>query len=272
MSLQVKPLDAALGAEVSNVDPGALTAQDENDLRKAFARYHLLLMRDRPISEEALVRYAACFGTLTSARMHSPLAQLAEIMVISNIRQDGEPVGSLPDGEVEWHFDRMHQTNPNKAAVLHAIEVTSHGGETVFSNMCKAYENLPVSTKRRIDNLTAFNVFDYAATREAGVSRTDSAVARLPQAVHPVVRVLPESGDKALWVAPLMTDRIVELSEEESQELLAELFAQISDPALRYEHHWRVGDTLIWDNHCLAHRRNDFDAGERRLLKRVAIG
>lgn len=270
MPVIVKPFDAPLGAEISGIDPGALTAQDENTLREAFSRYHLLVVRDQPLTEDALVRYAATYGSLTASASHSPLAQLAEVMIISNIRQDGEPVGSLPDGEVEWHFDRMHQSNPNKAAVLHAVEVTSHGGETVFANMCRAYESLPEHTKAVLGELTAYHVYDYAPTRQTKIAAT-AKTATLPRATHPVVRILPETGEKALWVSPLMTERITELSENESDTLLRELFAQLDNPIFAYEHRWRVGDTLIWDNRCLAHRRNDFDAGERRLLKRVAV-
>jgi taurine dioxygenase len=90
--------------------------------------------------------------------------------------------------------------------------------------------------------------------------------------VHPVVRTIPETGRKALYVCRLMTDRIMELAEKESRALLAELFDHVERPEFSYEHEWRTGDVLIWDNRCVIHARNDFDKRERRLLKRVTVG
>lgn len=266
-SFTIHPFDAPLGAEVRGLDCRApIAAEEAAALRTAFERYHVLVMPANPLTEDEHVNFAACFGVLDHAREYSPVVGRRELMVISNVRQNGELVGKLPDGEVEWHFDKMHQTVPNIAAVLHAIEIPSWGGETLFADTSAAYDALPEATKRRIDGLHIRCAYDYEAPRADARVLTDQT----PRAVHPLVRTLA-SGRKAIFAAPLMTDGIVELSREEGAELLAELYAQIANPQFVYTHRWQVGDTLLWDNRCCAHKRNDFDPAERRLLKRIAI-
>jgi taurine dioxygenase len=267
MGVTIKPFNAALGAEVTGIDCRDISSADKSTLRDAFARYHVLVVHGEVLSDDDLVAFGACFGNLERAKFPSPATTRPEVMVISNVRQNGELIGKLPDGEVEWHFDRMHQVMPNKAAVLHAVEIPSWGGETIYANMARAYADLPAATKRRLEHLTAAHLYDYdAASRD-----TRQLTATTPAAVHPVVRALPASGEQTFWVSPLMTERIVELPEDEGNTLLAELFEAMANPKYAYEHRWALGDTLIWDNRCVAHRRNDFDPNQRRLLKRVTV-
>jgi taurine dioxygenase len=267
MAVTIRPFDAALGAEVSGIDCREIAAEDARTLRDAFARHHVLVVHGDVMSDDEIVNFGACFGNLERAKFPSPVTTRAEVMVISNVRIDGELVGKLPDGEVEWHFDRMHQMTPNKAAVLHAVEIPSWGGETIYANIVQAYADLPESTKRKLEGLNAANLYDYdAATRSSR-----QLTATTPAAVHPVVHTLPGTGEKTFRVSPLMTERIVDLPEDEGTALLGELFEAMANPKYAYEHRWRLGDTLIWDNRCVAHRRNDFDPNERRLLKRVTV-
>lgn len=267
MAVTIRSFDAALGAEVSGIDCREIAPADARTLRDAFARYHVLVVHGNVMSDDEIVNFGACFGNLERAKFPSPVTTRAEVMVISNVRLNGELVGKLPDGEVEWHFDRMHQMTPNKAAVLHAVEIPSWGGETIYANIAQAYADLPAATKRKLDGLTAANLYDYdAASRD-----TRQLTATTPAAVHPIVRTLPGTGEKTFWVSPLMTERIVELPEDEGNALLGELFEAMAKPQYAYEHRWQLGDTLIWDNRCVAHRRNDFDPNERRLLKRVTV-
>src|SRR6266850_1868586 len=140
-----------------------------------------------------------------------------EVWVVSNIRMDGKLVGALPDGEMSFHFDRIHQKQPNKAGVLHAIEIPRKGGDTLFADMCRAYETLPDKTKARLAGLTARNVYEYGSVTAGGPISPDA-----PRAVHPVVRTVPETGRKALYVCRLMSDRINELAPDESRALIDE--------------------------------------------------
>lgn len=268
MSYQTVPLSPVLGAEVKGIDLNHVDTFTAEALRQLWLNYHVLVVRNCPLTEENLIRFGESFGPIEMARKMSPLATRPEIMVISNIREGETALGSLPDGELYWHFDRLHQKIPNKAGVLHSIELPSQGGETRFSNMCEAYDALPEATQRKLEGLTALNTYQYGQTTSTNKQLAEDS----PSAVHPVVRTIPETGRKALYVCRLMTDRIMELSEEESKRLLTELFDHCERPEFIYEHRWQVGDTLIWDNRCVLHARNDFNESERRLLKRVTVG
>lgn len=268
MSITVKPLTSSIGAEVSGVDARNIGPDEARVLVDAFLEHHVVLVRGPTISDDELVRFGECFGHLEAARMKSPLASRPEIMVISNIRENGQIVGALPDGEMSFHFDRLHQKQPNKAGVLHALEIPRQGGDTCFANMCLAYDTLPERTKKRLEGLTAFNTFEYGTTKEGAKKLSADA----PAAVHPVVRTIPETGRKALYVCRLMTDRINELEPDESRALLEELFDHVENPDFVYAHKWTIGDILIWDNRCTIHARTDFDGSERRLMKRVTVG
>ena len=154
------------------------------------------------------------------------------------------------------------------ASMLYALEVPSTGGNTLFANGYMAYETLPDGIKRRIEGRKALNAYDYdGAAMKRGTRLADG----VPSCVHPVVRTHPATGRKALYVNRLMTVRIEGLSEPESNELLATLFDHQERREFIYEHVWRPGDLLMWDNRCTLHARTDFSANERRLMRRVTI-
>jgi len=268
MPLQFIPLSPALGAEVRGLDVHHITPADADALAQGWLAHHVLVVRGQPMTEAEQIAFAACFGTIEMARRTSPLATRPEIMVISNIRENGQTLGALPDGELSFHFDRIHQKVPNKAGVLHALEIPSSGGETLFSNMCLAHDTLPADLQQRLQGLSALNTYEYGQTHAQNKTLDASA----PTAVHPVVRTLPDSGRKALFICRLMTDHVHGLAPAESRALLDALCDHAESERFRYEHRWQVGDTLIWDNRCTIHARKDFDAGQRRLMKRVTVG
>jgi taurine dioxygenase len=187
-------------------------------------------------------------------------------MLVSNIREDGKPIGALPDGEMHFHTDQCHQEVPAKATLLYAIEIPSKGGNTLFSNAYAAYETLPEEIKRRIAGRRALNAYTTDTTLRS--TNYDDAKSSY---WHPVVRTHPATGRKALYVNRLMTREIEGLAREESEAILRKLFDHQEQPKFVYEHVWRPGDILMWDNRCTLHARTDFSAGERRLLRRVTI-
>jgi taurine dioxygenase len=268
-ALAWRPLSPALGAEILGVD-----LRRENDdqvfaqIEKVWHQSLVILLRDQELSEDDEVRFAEKFGP--PAKIHTPqfVRGHPAVMLISNIREDGKPIGALPDGEMHFHTDQCHQERPAMASMLYAIEVPKEGGNTLFANGYKAYETLPAEIKRRIDGRRALNAYDYdnAATRR-GTRVADG----VPSYVHPVVRTHPATGRKALYVNRLMTVHIEGLPEEESDELLNFLFDHQEQRQFVYEHVWRPGDLLMWDNRCALHARTDFSAGERRLMRRVTI-
>ncbi|MFZ9501139.1 MAG: TauD/TfdA dioxygenase family protein [Beijerinckiaceae bacterium] len=267
MSLTVKPLDAPLGAQILGLDARAIDAQSAAALREAFLKHHLLVLRDQSLTDAQLVALGECFGSIAKSRMVSPLSGRDDIMVISNIREDGKPLGQLPDGEMAFHIDQIYRDVPCKGAALHAVEIPDAGGDTMFSNNVAAYESLPQATRARIDALRATHSFQYGETLRENRSQLEDR----PHATHPIARRIPETGKRSLSVCRLMTDRIEGLDDAESRALIDELCDVLENPKNVYSHSWKVGDILIWDNRCTSHARTDFPSTQRRLMKRVTI-
>ena len=267
--LMKRPLSAALGLEILDVDlreplPPAVIAQ----LREAWYDGLILLLRDQALTEEEQVRFAEYFGPPARTINVHNTGKHPAVMLISNIRKDGKPIGALPDGEMHFHTDQCYVEKPAAASMLYAIEVPSVGGNTLFANAYLAYETLPAAIKRRIDGRKAINAYDYENASTIRGTRLGDGV---PQYAHPVVRTHPATGRKALYVNRLMTVAIEGLPQAESDELLGLLFEHQEQRRFVYEHVWRVGDILMWDNRCTLHARTDFSSAERRLMRRITI-
>ena len=265
----LRPLSAALGAEIIGV--GLSEEIDDHtfaQIRDAWHRSLVILLRGQELSEEDQVRFAEKFGPPAVIHTKQFVRNHPAVMLISNIREDGKPIGALPDGEMHFHTDQCHQERPAMASMLYALEVPSTGGNTLFANGYMAYETLPDGIKRRIEGRKALNAYDYDA---AAMKRGTRLAEGVPSYVHPVVRTHPATGRKALYVNRLMTVRIEGLPAQESDELLATFFDHQERREFIYEHVWRAGDLLIWDNRCTLHARTDFSPNERRLMRRVTI-
>lgn len=266
--ITVTRFDAPLGAQISGFGIDMVDSRTREEILQALYRHQVLVLRlGESIPDDAYVRFGRVFGELENPRVQSPLASRPEIMVVSNIRKNGQALGRLPDGEMSFHFDMVHQKMPNKAGILHAVEVPATGGDTLFANMYLAYETLPQDVKRRLPGLMALNTYSYGSVK-VGAKALD---ADSPAAVHPVVRTIPETGNKALYVSRLMTDHIIGMPEDESRALLNSLCDHYEREDFIYRHQWKPGDVLIWDNRCTAHARTDFSSQERRLLKRLTV-
>jgi taurine dioxygenase len=265
----VRPLSPALGAEIVGVDLG----QEIDDhtfaqIRDAWHQHLVILLRDQELSEDDQVRFAEKFGPPAVIHTKQFVRNHPAVMLISNIREDGKLIGALPDGEMHFHTDQCHQERPAMASMLYAIEVPRAGGNTLFANGYKAYETLPDALKLRIAGRKALNAYDYDT---AATKRGTRLAEGVPSCLHPVVRTHPATGRKALYVNRLMTVRIEGLPADESDELLDTLFAHQERREFVYEHVWRPGDLLMWDNRCTLHARTDFSPDERRLMRRVTI-
>jgi taurine dioxygenase len=267
MRFSIRPLSASIGAEAVGFDPRNFTDEDRDALQQAWYKHLVMLIRGPVLSDDEFVAFMSRMGQIENARKLSPLSTRQEVMIISNIRENGQTVGALPDGELSFHFDRVHQKKPTRASCLHAIEIPDHGGDTCFANMYEAYETLPDAIKQKIDGRMALNTYDYGAT-----SPDKKVVDEVAQnAIHPVVRTIPETGRKALFVSRLMTDQIIGLPDDESRDLLDKISDHAEQSKFIYQHQWKVGDILMWDNRCSTHARQDFDGSQRRLMKRIAL-
>ena len=274
MTLAATPLSKHIGAEITGVDLSkAIDERTATKLHDLWLQYIVLLFRDQALSQEDLLRASAVFGNVGNyarPKQFRPagFADLKdEIMLISNIRENGEAIGSLPDGEMMFHHDMLHAEIPHKGTCLYSVEVPSTGGNTLFANGYAAYDSLPADLKNALEGKKAFHHYNYGSTKKGD----GKGVPAFGESRHPVFRTHEDTGRKAIYVNRLMTEQVEGLPRDESVRLLGRLFDHAEKPEWTYEHVWRPGDLLVWDNRCSMHARTDFSPGERRLMLRTTI-
>jgi len=272
--IQTRALSDALGVEVCGVDLSRpLAAGAAEAIRQASYRHGVVCIPGQSIDESDQVRFGEHFGELAHTQGDYGIKPgHPAIMYVTNEKADGEYIGALPDGEMYFHTDMCYREKPSMTTILYAMAIPSAGGNTLFASMYRAYEDLPEAMKGRLAGLKAVN--SYEPGREAPMAAMRTRLAPSPSArsfAHPVVCTHPVTGRKALYVNRLMTESIVGLPRAESDALLESLFDHQEQQRYVYEHRWTIGDVLIWDNRCVLHARTDFDAGQLRKLRRVAV-
>lgn len=270
--LDIRPLSPAIGVEIRGVElTRPISDEDFARVRRAWEENCIALFRSQTIGEAEQLAFAARFGPLgTRVNDHDPQkgGTHPAVLYVSNVKVNGKLTGILPDGEMFFHSDTCYVELPAMASMLYAMEVPAKGGNTLYANGFKAYEALDSDLKARLSGKRALNVYDYSGnpTRRASELPPDAK-----QYAHPLFRTHPATGKKALYVNRLMTWSILGMSENESRATLELLFAHQERPEFVYEHVWRPGDLVIWDNRSCLHARTDFDANERRRLRRVTV-
>jgi taurine dioxygenase len=275
--IALRPLAPEIGVEIQGLDLWRqLHPATFKQVLDAFNDHCVILIRGNSLTEAGQVMFARNFGPLASAinRNSGQSETHSSSFLISNVRENGRLIGALPDGEMLFHSDQCYVERPCMAALLYGIEIPSHGGDTIFANMYRAYETLPEDLARAIEGLKAWNVFEY--NEEGGYGQ--SAMELYPEMpcgakcfAHPIVRTHPATGRKALYVNRGMTLCIDGMERSRSDALLLRLFDHQEQAQFQYIHHWRVGDLIMWDNRCTLHARTDFPATERRILRRVTV-
>jgi taurine dioxygenase len=275
-AIEVVAAAAALGAEIRGVD---LTTLDEDAFSRIVRAWHdhsVILIRDQSLSDPELVAFSRRFGGLDWAPIQETgrrfVEGLPEIYVVSNVMVNGEPIGSLGAGEAVWHTDMSYLELPPKASLLYALEVPPSGGNTSFCSMYAIYDALPSALKQRVDRLKIKHdgTYNSGGYVRQGVTPTDDPRTS-PGAVHPLVCVHPETGRRMLYLGRRRNAYIVGLELSQSEALLDELWSYVLRPEFSWEHVWRVGDLVLWDNRSTMHRRDPFDANSRRVMHRTQI-
>jgi len=277
IALEFVPLGEALGVEVRGLDPSEpVNDTDHKALHTAWREHLVLVVRGHALTDKQLIAFSEVFGELDPPGPNpygAPfLEKHPELNVISNVVEDGKHIGGLGASEAVWHADMTYQDLPPKAGVLHALELPDSGGDTYFANMIEAFESLPDDLKQRIEGRVAIHDGAHNSTgqlRKGYEEITD--VRQTPGARHPLVRTDPDTGRKALFLGRRPHCYIVGLEVEKSEALLDALWEHAAQPRFAYAHQWRVADTLIWNNLCLLHRRDDFDDSARRIMHRAQI-
>lgn len=278
MRFEVQKLDAPLGADVFGFPFADFTDAEFTAMRAAWLDHCVLRFRDVDIDDAQQVAFSAKLGPFV---IHPRQLQEGrhgghpEILVISNARKDdGTPAGDLGDGEVKWHTDTWFKECPPSASILRAVELPAHGGNTYFLNMYAAYDTLPEALKRAIAGRSIHHqtVYDGRGDIRLGMTKPESDDIRTwPGVDHPIVRTHGESGRKCLFLGGRRGAWIIGMPLDESEALLDALWAHTLDDRFVWGTEWRAGDMVMWDNRCVMHRRDPFDATTIRRMHRTAV-
>ena len=275
-AIEVIPTGRPLGAEVRGIHLNTLGEAAFARLMQAWHQYSVVLIRDQRLSDQELIAFSRRLGDLDWAPVQETgrrfVEGLPEIYIVSNVKVDGEPIGSLGDGEAVWHTDMSYLDVPPKASMLYALEVPPSGGNTSFCTMYGVYETLPRALKDRIAGLKIKHdgTYNSGGYVRQGVTPTDDPMTS-PGAVHPLVCTHPDTGRRMLYLGRRRNAYLVGLELSESEALLDELWSFVARPEFAWEHVWRVGDLVLWDNRCTMHRRDAFDPKSRRVMHRTQV-
>ena len=270
--ITIRPVAGALGAEVEGVDLSAdLDDRTFDEIHQVLLDHHVLFFHDQNLTPQQHSAFASRFGPLNRHPYVAPLTGTPDVFAIVKEPEDRHHFGN------GWHTDLSYAKKPAMGAMLYGVEIPPHGGDTLFTNLHLAYDTLSDGMKDMLEGLTA--VFSNARTYGPDAQRFKDGVtamsvaqqAEISRVEHPMVRTHPETGRKSLFVNELHTVGIKDMTDEESQPILAYLNAHMTKPEFTCRFRWRRGSLAFWDNRCTAHYAiSDFE-GMRRVMHRVTI-
>ena len=274
---EIVPFTAPLGAELIGLDLAGPPGDEEfARIHRAHLDHHVLVFRNQRITPAQQVAFSRRFGALQIHVLRQfQLATDPEILIISNIKEDGQPIG-LGDAGHFWHSDLSYKERPSLGSMLHAQELPEEGGDTLFANMHLAWDTLPLELKNIVEGRQAEHDYlaQYAELQRRSPWRPNLSAAQIAEVapvMHPVVRTHPETGRRALFVSEHFTTRIAGLPEDESRDVLDRLFAHSVRPEHVYRHRWQPHDMVFWDNRSLMHLAAGCPEDQRRKLYRTTI-
>jgi taurine dioxygenase len=258
--MKILATGGALGAEIFGVDCSKpLEAAAVLRLKQAVLDHLVLIFRDQDLTDEEQVSFSRYFGDPKPHVREQAERPVQEIFIVSNVIENGRPLGALGYGELTFHSDLSYLRNPGSISIVYAVEVPREGGDTQWANGYAAYDALEAELRDRVLPLRAIH--------RHGEEKQNPPI----PASHPVIRTHPDTGRRATYVSPQFTRRIEGVSEEEGGELLGRLLAHVTRPEFVWTHKWRARDLVLWDNRPTMHRREAFDPRERRTLRRTQM-
>ena len=273
----VRPFAEKVGAEIVGLDLSRpLNDADFARVHQAHLDYHVVVFRGQQITPQQQIDFSRRFGVLQIHVLKQfLLANHPEILIVSNIVENGQPVG-LGDAGKYWHSDLSYKELPSLGSMLYAQELPSEGGDTLFADMHLAWDTLPEPLRKAVEGRNAVHSYTsrYSHGHNADNWRPTLSAEQLAQVAvvsHPIVRTHPENGRKALFVSQGFTTHIVGLPEDESQAILTELYAHSVRPEGVYRHKWQENDMVFWDNRSLIHLAGGTPDHLRRRLHRTTI-
>ena len=266
-SFTITPLTEHTGAEVCGLDfRKPIEPQGRDILNRAFIKHHVLVMRDQHFAPDEFKLAVQLFGALQphdKKEHHVP--GYPDVSYVSNDEfVNGRRI--IP-GET-FHTDHSNHPRPPKATTLFAVALPSSGGDTQYVNMHRAYDDLPAETKQQIEGLKAVHVYlSKYSPRPLGHLTEESRQKLPPPGIHPLVRIHPENGRKALFLNPVRME-----DDQKALALIDDLMRHATQKKYEYRHKWRHGDWVLWDNRSVMHQANpDHDMNERRYLYRLML-
>ena len=270
----VTPCDAALGAELTNIDLARpLTEAQFAVIAEAFPRHLVLVFRNQPLNDEQQLAFARRFGEL-EGHINKPTRheKHERVQVFSNVRPDGTTLGVHPElGTLVWHTDKSYVATPSLATILRSPAIASEGGDTLFANCQAAYDDLDAAMKAKIDGLKAVHSWKRSREKVGEKPATAEQIAAAPPVEHPLARTHPVTGRKGIYVGS-HASHVAGMDLAEGEALLAELERFATQEKYIYRHRWRVDDVLMWDNRGTMHCVTPYDAAkEKRAIHRVVV-
>lgn len=269
---ELRHLKGDFGVEVMNVD--AATASDETleELVDLFDRFGVLLLRNQKMEPENLKRYLRTFGELEGHTLQQfTLQGHPEIYILSNIEENGKPIGAHNDG-VGWHTDYSYMESPVKCTMLYAVQVPDEGSDTLLADCVGAYDAMSPEMLEKTKDLKLHHSYKYfMETREHGRMKISKEIEeKTPDVVHPLIRTHPANGRKALWPSTGTVKEVIGMPNPEGLGFLDDLVEFVTSDEFVYRHKWQVGDLLVWDNRCTLHTGTLFDDKKyKRLMHRM---
>ena len=277
--LEIQTIKNGFGADIINIDLKTVSEQEFERIYQAWLDYGVVRVRDQTLDDDDLQVFSQRFGPLETIPQYDKIPEEYKkiiknkyVTIISNVKENGMPIGALGNTESKWHSDMTYIETPPPASVLLAEEIPRQGGDTWFANQHAAYEVLPADLKARIVNLSIKHDGAHNSVGELRPGFEAVASPRLsPGAIHPIVRTHSETGKKCLYLGRREWAYVVGLEEADSEALLDQLWQYAALEENVIIQNWCVGDLIMWDNRSVLHRRDDFDPGERRLLRRCQV-
>ncbi|MDA0663996.1 MAG: TauD/TfdA family dioxygenase [Proteobacteria bacterium] len=276
MTLEIRPLSDALGAEVTGLDlTRPLSSKDLAAVKQAYMDHHLLCLRSAPLTPPQFAAFSKQFGEPQLQLVRRRRDEVAPEVAIHETTYE-KPEDKPDDMHMirlsGWHTDDSFMEEPCRYTLLQSINIPDSGGHTRFCNVAKAYADLAEAEKQRLENLKAVHNYDTRRAPARPTALTQTEKSETHEVVHPLVITHPETGTKAIYYNFNRTDRVVDMDRADSDALLDWINEKITQPRYRYEHEWRVGDILFWDNRGVIHSVNmDFPVGQKRIHQRVML-
>jgi taurine dioxygenase len=273
MALTLCPFDAPLGAEASGLDPRNVSEVDFDALRQALARHGVLVLRNQQLSPAELVGFSRRFGELEYHVLDQYwLPEQPEVYVISNIVENGKPIGNPREG-FGWHTDLSYMALPTAYTFLYGLEVPEEGAETLFCTIYPTTDALPEAQRAKLETVTVRH--SYAAlhaSRPWAAPLTEQQKARSPDVFHPLMRTHPITGRKGVYLGGTTCAFPLDMDAEEGSVLMRDLYADATRPEHVYAHKWRRHDLVFWDNRFVMHSATEYDRERyRRLIHRTSV-